>query len=199
MATGDRSTDQQRPRTRRAQQIVDTARRLIEEGDGDVLTMRHLADALGIQAPSLYKHFPDKDAITRALHADYLTGQLAALEAALATEDGRHPLLRVAATYRRYAMDHRQLFRFLFLLPYPAREIPDVLKGLRVVWLKAAGDSDLAVSAYAMVRGMAELEAHELFPLARVPDDDENIGLLALVDCAESLAVARAAQAGSMP
>ncbi len=198
MATGD-GTEQQRPRTRRAQQIVDTARRLIEQGDGDVLTMRHLADALGIQAPSLYKHFPDKEAITRAVHADYLRGQLGALEAALADEDGRHPLLRVASAYRRYAIENGNLFRYLFLLPYPVRDVPDVLKGLRRVWLTAAGDSDLAVSTYAMVRGMAELEAHSLFPLARVPDDDENVGLRALVERAEELTARRSAQAGSMP
>ena len=57
---------------------------MIERGEGDRLTMRNLAEELGIQAPSLYKHFPDKESITTAIHVDYLAGQLAALEAALA-------------------------------------------------------------------------------------------------------------------
>ena len=60
-------------RSPRAQEIVETARRMIERGDGDRLTMRRLADELGIQAPSLYKHFPDKDAITAAVHVDCIT------------------------------------------------------------------------------------------------------------------------------
>ena len=68
----------------RAAQIVACARTLIEQGEGDRLTMRRLGDELGIQAPSLYKHFPDKQAITTAVHVDYLRGQVDALAAARA-------------------------------------------------------------------------------------------------------------------
>ena len=177
-------------RSRRAQEIVDSARRMIERGEGDRLTMRNLAEELGIQAPSLYKHFPDKESITTAIHVDYLAGQLAALEAALADDDGRHPLVRVSTAYRRYTVDNRHLFHFVFLLPYPVAAAPEVLKRLRVQWLKAAGDSDLAVSAYAMARGMAEMEVHSLVPVGRARERGGE-GLTALVDRAEALAAQR--------
>jgi hypothetical protein len=67
---------------------------------------------------------------------------------------------------------------------------PEVLKRLRVQWLKAAGDSDLAVSAYAMARGMAEMEVHSLFPVGRARERGGE-GLTALVDRAEALAAQR--------
>ena len=163
---------------------------MIERGEGDRLTMRNLAEELGIQAPSLYKHFPDKESITTAIHVDYLAGQLAALEAALADDDGRHPLVRVSTAYRRYTVANRHLFHFVFLLPYPVAAAPEVLKRLRVQWLKAAGDSDLAVSAYTMARGMAEMEVHSLFPVGRAHERGGE-GLAALVDRAEALAAQR--------
>ncbi len=169
---------------------------MIERGDGDRMTMRRLADELGIQAPSLYKHFPDKESITSAVHAQYLTEQLAALEAALAVESDEHPLVRLMTAYRRFAIDHRDLFHFVFLLPYPIDLVAGVLKGLRRTWMRAAGDSDLAVSAYAMARGMAEMEVHSLFPLRRVPSPAENEGMIALVQRAEELAAARDAADG---
>ncbi len=118
-------------RTPRAEQIVACARTLIEQGEGDRLTMRRLGDELGIQAPSLYKHFADKQAITTAVHVDYLRGQVEALTGALAASGG-HPLERVTYAFRDYAIANAELYRFLFGLPYPRTEAAEVLKRLRV-------------------------------------------------------------------
>jgi AcrR family transcriptional regulator len=174
-------------RSPRAEQIVECARRLIEQGEGERLTMRRLADELGIQAPSLYKHFPDKQAITTAVHVDYLREQVDALAGALAADDGEHPLIRVTHAFRDYALANRELYRFLFGLPYPRAEAGEVLKRLRVQWLKAAGDSDLAVAAYAFARGMVDMELHSLYPVRDSPADAYAAGLAALVARAESL------------
>ncbi|GAT70166.1 tetR family transcriptional regulator [Planomonospora sphaerica] len=63
----DSSRPEPSPLTPRAAQIVSAARELLEEEGRDALTMRALADRLGIRAPSLYKHFPDKAAVEAAL------------------------------------------------------------------------------------------------------------------------------------
>ncbi len=152
--------------------------------------MRRLADELGIQAPSLYKHFPDKQTITTAVHVEYLTGQVEALVAALGAE-GEHPLVRLTHAYRDYSCANAELYRYLFLLPYPSAAAGPVLKLLRVQWLKAAGDSNLAVAAYAFVRGMVDMELHSLYPVREDPDDAYAAGLAALVARAEALAVSR--------
>ena len=72
---------------------MERARAIIERGESDRLTMRRLADEMGIQAPSLYKHFADKGAIQRALYVDYLVAMRDAMVAAREAEDAAgHPL-----------------------------------------------------------------------------------------------------------
>ena len=44
----------------RRRQIVEAARQILERDGESALTMRRLAADLGMKAPSLYKHFPDK-------------------------------------------------------------------------------------------------------------------------------------------
>ena len=51
----------------RAQEIAAAARELLEQEGPDGLSMRKVAGRLGIQAPSLYKHLPDKQALESAV------------------------------------------------------------------------------------------------------------------------------------
>jgi AcrR family transcriptional regulator len=67
----------------RAQEVVAEARRLLEEEGAESLTMRRLADRLGIRAPSLYKHLPDKTALEAAIIATGMEDAAAAFEAAV--------------------------------------------------------------------------------------------------------------------
>ncbi len=143
--------------------------------------MRRLADELGIQAPSLYKHFPDKEAITTAIHVDYLTGQRDALVAALAERGDEHPVEALAQAYRAYAVANEALYLYLFLLPYPRAAASEVLKTIRVQWFKATGDSDLAIACYGFVRGMVDMELHGLYPIDASPDGAYAQGLAALI------------------
>ena len=56
-----------RPRGQRTRDILVAARQILEEHGHEDLTMRRLGAAVGIRAPSLYKHFPDKAAVEVAL------------------------------------------------------------------------------------------------------------------------------------
>ena len=58
-------------------------RRLLEEEGPEALTMRRLAERLGIRAPSLYKHLPDKAALEAAIIATGFEEAAAAFEAAV--------------------------------------------------------------------------------------------------------------------
>ena len=70
-------------RSARAREVVAAARRLLEEEGAGALTMRRLAERLGIQAPSLYKHLPDKTALEAAIIATGMEEAAAAFEAAV--------------------------------------------------------------------------------------------------------------------
>ena len=70
--------------TARARRIVRVAREMLENEGPQALTMRRLADRLGIRAPSLYKHFPHKGALELAIIVDGFGEAAAAFEAATA-------------------------------------------------------------------------------------------------------------------
>jgi AcrR family transcriptional regulator len=70
-------------RSARAREVVAAGRRLLEEEGAEALTMRRLAERLGIRAPSLYKHLPDKAALEAAIIATGLEDAAAAFEAAV--------------------------------------------------------------------------------------------------------------------
>jgi AcrR family transcriptional regulator len=150
--------------------------------------MRRLAAEMGIQAPSLYKHFPDKEAITRAVYIDYLISQSDALAAALEADDGTHPIVRIVDAYRGHAVENRALYLYLITRPYPRREAEHVLRSLRRLWFRAVGDNDLGVAAYAFARGMAELELRSHYPVALEPPGAYRRGIAALVTASEAIA-----------
>ncbi len=70
-------------RSARGMEVVAAGRRLLEEEGPEALTMRRLAERLGIRAPSLYKHLPDKAALEAAIIATGFEEAAAAFEAAV--------------------------------------------------------------------------------------------------------------------
>jgi pyruvate/2-oxoglutarate/acetoin dehydrogenase E1 component len=55
-------------------QIVEAARAILEDGGREALTMRRVADRLGIRAPSLYKHVGSKEELEALLIAEAFRG-----------------------------------------------------------------------------------------------------------------------------
>ena len=102
--------------TARARQIVAAGRELLEEGGPDALSMRRVADRLGIRAPSIYKHLPDKEALEVALIADGLREFAEACEAA--TAGATDPLAALGGAYRAFARAHPHLYRSSTAAPF---------------------------------------------------------------------------------
>ena len=74
----------------RVGEIVAAARELLEDGGPEALTMRAVADKLGIRAPSLYKHIPDKADLEALVVTAAFTEQAEAFSRAIAR--ARDPL-----------------------------------------------------------------------------------------------------------
>jgi AcrR family transcriptional regulator len=60
------------PQKLNEQQILEEAARLVDEEGLGALSTRVLARRLGARAPSLYRYFPDKDTLVRALSVKFL-------------------------------------------------------------------------------------------------------------------------------
>ena len=112
--------------TVRAREIVGAARAMLESEGPEALTMRRLADRLGIRAPSLYKHFPHKAALEVAIIIDGFEEAAAAFEAAeLEATGGAADLLQAfVAAYRAFAKSHPHVYRLMTERPLPREQLP---------------------------------------------------------------------------
>jgi AcrR family transcriptional regulator len=119
------------------EEIVEAGIRLVDEtGDAAALTLRGVARAAGIAAPSIYQHFPDLAAVTDAVLAASFAELHGVVAAALAS-DGSEPkaLLAGCSAYVRFAWAHRARYRLMFATEGFApnavatyREIEDALR-----------------------------------------------------------------------
>ncbi|MCX5245616.1 WHG domain-containing protein [Streptomyces sp. NBC_00201] len=150
--------------TPRAREIATAARTLLEESGPAALTLRALADRLGIKAPSLYKHFPDKHAVEVELIAQMLEESAAALEAVEEREPASLPAL--AEAYRTYALARPHLYCLATERPLPRAALPPGLEDRAAMPLMRACDWDVdaARSLWAFAHGMVILEIHGRFP-----------------------------------
>jgi AcrR family transcriptional regulator len=156
------------PRGARARQIVAVALDLLEEEGPSALSMRRIADRVGIRAPSIYEHLPDKRALEAAIISVGFERQAEAFEAAV--EGAHDPLTAIAGAYRSFALAHPHLYRLM-----TERELhrdlltPGVEDRAGRTVVEAAGrDRDLARAAWAFAHGMTILELDHRFP----PDAD---------------------------
>ncbi|MGV1822432.1 TetR family transcriptional regulator [Agrobacterium tumefaciens] len=123
-------------------EVIATALKLLDEVGMDGLTMRKLADALNIQAPSLYWHFANKDALLEGM-ADALMEPVAANNPEGEAWDAR--LGRVAAEVRHALLSRRDAAR-VFAGTYPLSDNVLRVGSLLIGSLKQAGADDRVAS-----------------------------------------------------
>ena len=158
-------------RSARVGEIVETARELLEREGPEGLTMRRVAEAMGIRAPSLYKHVRSKDDLEAILMAEAFGGMGADLHAAMTgARKGRSKksteLAELGRAYRRWALAHPHLYRLVTGGPLPRERLPEGLEAWTAEPVVAAvgGDPDRARAAWAFAHGMTILELDGRFP-----------------------------------
>ena len=150
--------------TPRAREIVAAARGILEEEGAEALSMRRIAERLGIRAPSLYKHVPDKQALEAAIISAGFEEQAAAFEQVLeqAPDD---PLGALATAYREFARAPAPLPPDDRSAASPDQLVPGAEARAGLPIYRAAGENpDLARAAWAFAHGMTILELNERFP-----------------------------------
>ena len=169
----------------RGRELVAAGRQLLEEEGPEALTMRRLADRVGIRAPSLYKHLPDKAALEAAIIATGLEEAAATFERAVAGApggtgraggaasaldgNGGGSLPALAAAYRRFALEHPHLYRLMNNGPLPREHLPPGLEERTAApLLRVAGSRARARAVWAFAHGIVMLELDHRLP----PDAD---------------------------
>lgn len=153
------------PLSGRRAEIVAGARRLLEEEGPGAVTMRRLAEDLGIRAPSLYKHFPSKAAVELALVEQGLFEVGEVSHAALHEDGSKDALARLLADYRGYCLAHPNLYRLATGRELERSGLPDGLEEWAGnPWFVVTGDPFSAQALWAFAHGMVMLELDRRFP-----------------------------------
>lgn len=150
--------------TPRAQQIVEVALELLEEDGPDGVSMRIVAGRLGVRAPSLYKHLPDKQAMQNAMIAIGLRHQGEACERGMREADD--PLWGVVSAFRAWAIEHPHLYRLMMeapLDPGPLVRSAELVAG-RAIREVMQGDAVGALTVWSFGHGLITLELQDRLP-----------------------------------
>ena len=149
--------------------MLAAGRRLLDQRDGDDISLREIAREVGVTAPSVYRYFPDKAALLRALAHEGLN-ELAETQraASAAAGGGRDGFTATGEAYVAFAVHNPALFRLIYA--HPPRRDPmtpewgSVSASMALLLETSAelappGDDghDLALHSWAVVHGLAML------------------------------------------
>jgi AcrR family transcriptional regulator len=157
---------------------------LLQERDADDLGLREVARAVGVSAASVYRHFPNKEALLRALAAEGLKrlgeAQRAASEAA---GGGIAGFAATGQAYVAFALAHPALFRVIFSRAEPepeggpSKKEDETSQLLMEFAASMAGRTSteearmIATQSWALVHGLAVLILDK-----RLPNDTALVG-----------------------
>lgn len=101
------------------ERILAAARDLFVEHGYEAVSLRKIASAIGYTAPALYTHFPDKT----ELLAELCRRDFAILAAGFIRlgriEDPIERVYRIGLAYIRFAREHPNHYRLMFMAPHP--------------------------------------------------------------------------------
>jgi AcrR family transcriptional regulator len=176
--------------------IISAARAILEADGLSALTMRRVAEAVGVKGPSLYKRIPDREALLRAV-ADGVVEDLArAIAQADATDDPRRDLEATVVAYRAFVRQNPNGYLLLFAeLPSGARPDRAILAALGVPLVRAvsrlAGEESALEGARTIVawaHGFVTMELAGAFRLGGDLDAAYAFGVRAIIAGVSGLA-----------
>ena len=167
-------------------QILETAIQILEADGREAISMRKLAEALDLKAPSLYRHYANKNALGQAIAARAAAQLHDALEKAIRPLRSAAKVLHQSArTYCEFAKTHPELYDLMMTNFTPA----SVLEG-KNLWnfvLEVIGritgnpdDTSAAVALWSFLHGFVTLERNGLFGPSG-PQNALEVGIDALI------------------
>ncbi len=135
-------------------EIVEATKRLLaDSASADAVSIRAVADSVGVTPPSIYLHFADKDALLAAVVVDVFTELDEAMLAAAEGVDS--PMGRLCAygrAYVRFAVEHPEHYRIAAMDPCPRTDqaaVDEVLTDSAFNHMSAAVTDCMAAGIFA--------------------------------------------------
>ena len=146
--------------------MLEAAIRVADRGGVEAITMRRVAQELGVEAMSLYNHVPNKDALLDGM-VEVLLGELEVPSEKAGWEERVREAYR---GFRRLARRHPNVFPLLVLRPPDTMDgvwlVEEFLKTMRGAGFDAATalNAFRTLSAYATGYAMAEIRGFAMEP-----------------------------------
>jgi AcrR family transcriptional regulator len=156
------------------EKILRAAHKLFDREGADAVSMRRVADAVGITPMAIYRHFPNRESLLKRLSDDSFNTVAHEWEARATHPDVLKRLLALLDPYLQYALEHPHLFDHAFSVrrddarrfpeDFRARQSPTlnvvadaVAEGVRLGVLKQDDPWDVAMSLWAHAHGLVAL------------------------------------------
>ena len=166
--------------------IVKTALQMLEEEGVQGISLRAVATALGVKAPSLYRYFPQKEVLELAVAYEALEAMSVALQRASAFQDAEKRFRKTAEAYLRFARDRFALYSFIMDRvrethgSAEAKRVWNLLLGAASAISGQPDDTAAAVATWSFLHGYAVLEHSGAFG-ASGPKGALQLGLTAFL------------------
>ena len=102
------------PKLATPDKILHAAHKLMDKGGADAVSMRRVAEAVGITPMAIYRHFPNREALLKRISDDSFASVAQDWAARSRHPDIHQGLLRSLEQYLDYALTHPNLFDHAF-------------------------------------------------------------------------------------
>ncbi len=141
------------PRPRTADRILSAARTLFEREGAAAVSMRRVADAVGVTPMAIYRHFPNREALLKRISDDSFNEIAHHWNALREGGDLIGRLMGIQRIYLDYALAHPHLFDHAFSVPREdARRFPEDFRARRSPTLNVVHDVVAEAQAAGVLR-----------------------------------------------
>jgi AcrR family transcriptional regulator len=165
-------------------EVLRAALELLEK-DAQSLSMRNLAKHLGMKAPSLYRHFPDKETLELAVVNEGAKALRQDLEKVSRGLKANQAVQEVAKTYLKFAKQRPALYTLLMTkLSAPngaGKDLWNFVLDLMSQVTRHKNDTPAAVAFWSFLHGFSVLETSGMFG-ASGPRGGLEVGLEAFLN-----------------
>jgi AcrR family transcriptional regulator len=136
-----------------AELIFTAALAILEEDGPDLVSMRRVADAVGITPMAIYHHFPNREALLNTVTDREFAKFLGYIQARPMRGSPAAQLISGMEAYIDYAFDRPRIFDYVFSQPRPgARRYPEDFRARRSPTLNPIADAVRAAMREGLLR-----------------------------------------------
>jgi AcrR family transcriptional regulator len=136
-----------------ADRISQAALTILEAEGPEAVSMRRVADAVGITPMAIYHHFPNREALLNTITNQEFATLLSYIEMRPRRGSLDALLISVMEAYIDYAFDRPRIFDYVFAQPRPgARRYPDDFRARRSPTLNPIADAVRAAMRAGLLR-----------------------------------------------